>query len=453
MSDAALKQFEHARKQQLDRNEARRMRALVNQARGDTHGAGARWPFELTQNAHDPGARDGKTGVDIEVAFDGHTVSYEHDGKPFMMQDLAALLSGGSSKDFDSTETTGRFGTGFFVTHVLSLQISFTGVLEAEGGPEEVSILLNRAGDEKDIFENTTHCYEAIEAASKLGALDSHKTARFLYQTDNPEAARLGIATFCGALPYLYGTCEHLGTVRLSDGSGGSSRFVPEAAIEQEFLGLHLRVRRFTLTEGDGVPRRLSAVRLRRRFDSSSSLLAVTQQAGDRWQLRVPPAGFPRIFCRFPVNASDFLPINAIIDGRFDLRQERDRVLMKDGDREQIAEALGLLPMLVQLALEEGWVEGHKLARVGMPDRAFGESLEEQKELRDWWQSNLSSVAQAMAVMPIIQTSKGPMKASGQLLLPHSWCPIWVARAGGRTRFRCRVGGGKRGARHAAASS
>jgi hypothetical protein len=330
-----------------------------------------------------------------------------------MMQDLAALLSGGSSKEFDSTETTGRFGTGFLVTHVLSLQISFTGVLEAEGGPEEVSILLNRAGDEKDIFENTTHCYEAIEAASKLGALDSHKTARFLYQTDNPEAARLGIATFCGALPYLYGTCEHLGTVHLSDGSGASWRFVPEAAIEQEFLGLHLRVRRFTLTEGDGVPRRLSAVRLRRRCDSSSSLLAVTQQAGERWQLRVPPGGFPRIFCRFPVNASDFLPINAIIDGRFDLRQERDRVLMKDGDREQIAEALGLLPMLVQLALEEGWGEGHKLALVGMPDRAFGESLEEQKELRDWWQANLSNVAQAMAAMPIIQTSNGPLNASG----------------------------------------
>lgn len=114
MSDAALKQFEQARKEQLDRNEARRMLALVNQARGDTHGAGARWPFELTQNAHDPGARDGKTGVDIDLLFDGETVSYEHDGNLFTMQDLAALLSGGSSKEFKSTETTGRFGTGRF---------------------------------------------------------------------------------------------------------------------------------------------------------------------------------------------------------------------------------------------------------------------------------------------------------------------------------------------------
>src|SRR5438309_814458 len=123
MSDAALRQFEAARKQQLDHNEARRMWTPVNQARGDTHGAGPRWPFELTQNAHDPGARDGSPGVNIELSFDGRTVVYEHDGKPFTMQDLAALLSGGSSKELETTETTGRFGTGFLVTHVLSLQI------------------------------------------------------------------------------------------------------------------------------------------------------------------------------------------------------------------------------------------------------------------------------------------------------------------------------------------
>jgi hypothetical protein len=65
----------------------------------------------LLLRGHDPGARDSKTGVDIHLTFDGHTVVYEHDGKPFTIPDLAALLSGGSSKEFESTETTGRFIT------------------------------------------------------------------------------------------------------------------------------------------------------------------------------------------------------------------------------------------------------------------------------------------------------------------------------------------------------
>lgn len=84
--------------------------------------------------------------VNIRLVIDGHTVVYEHDGKPFTMQDLAALLSGGSSKEFESSETTGRFGTGFLVTHVLSLQIGFQGVLAADHGHEEVSLKLDRSG-------------------------------------------------------------------------------------------------------------------------------------------------------------------------------------------------------------------------------------------------------------------------------------------------------------------
>ena len=182
---------------------------------------------------------------------------------------------------------------------------------------------------------------------------------------------------------------------------------------EREFMGIHLRIRRFTLTEGSGTSRTLSAVRLRRRWDSSASLVVVTEYMGEHCRLQVPPKGFPRIFCRFPVHASDFLPVNAVMDGRFDLRQERDRVLMKDGDKEQIDETLRLLPMLVQLALEESWIEGHKLAYVSMPDRFFGEKIEGQKELESWWRGSLSNVAQMMSEMSIVQTSKGLMKASG----------------------------------------
>lgn len=404
------------------------MRKHVNEARGDTHGAGARWPFELTQNAHDAGARDGKAGVDIDLTFDGQTVLYEHDGKPFTMQDLAALLSGGSSKEFESTETTGRFGTGFLVTHVLSRQISFTGVLAAGGGPEKVSIRLDRSGDENDIFKNTTHCYQAIEAASKLSALDGQKTARFHYKTDNPQAARIGIEAFCNTLPYLYGTCEHLGTVCIRDETHKSWRFVPEVAVDHEFMGLELRVRPFSLTGSDGVPRKLSAVRLRRQHDSSSSLVVIREDAADRCRLIVPTEGFSKIFCRFPVRASDFLPINAIIDGRFDLRQERDRVLMKDGDKEQIAEALGLLPKMVELAFHEKWFNGYKLARVGMPDLAFGEKLDGQEELRDWWRAQLSNIAKTIAQMPVIQTSNGPMKASGAAPLTTFIVPRFDSR-------------------------
>jgi hypothetical protein len=412
VSDDALGEFEQARREQGDRNEARNIRKHVNQARGDSHGAGARWPFELTQNAHDAGARDGKDWVGIKLTFDGKAVVYEHDGKPFTMQDLAALLSGGSSKDFKSDETTGRFGTGFLVTHVLSPEIRFEGVLAAKSGHEKVHILLNRAGEEQEIFSNTLKCYDAIRSAERLNTPSGHQTARFEYQTDNPEAARVGIAAFMEALPYLYGTCEHLGTVRVVEEGGGSWTFEPDKVEAKEFGGSHVSVRQFRII-GGASPRILSAVRFRRRHDSQASLVSVRERVGDRWRLCVPAAEFPRIFYRFPIRGSDFLPINAILDGRFDLRQERDRVLMKDTDKAQLAEALGLLPALVELGIQENWIDGHKLARVGMPDRAFGEKLDEQKDLREWWAQALAEAAGVASKMPIVRTSAGLVRAAG----------------------------------------
>jgi len=38
-------------------------------------------------------------------------------------------ISGGSNKEFESTDTTGRIGTGFLMTHVLSEKISSVGLL------------------------------------------------------------------------------------------------------------------------------------------------------------------------------------------------------------------------------------------------------------------------------------------------------------------------------------
>jgi hypothetical protein len=113
------------------------------------------------------------------------------------------------------------------------------------------------------------------------------------------------------------------------------------------------------------------------------------------------------------VRGSDFLPINLVIDGRLDLPQERDRVLMKDHDKQQLAEALHLIPALAELAIDENWAEGHKLARVGMPERSFGEDLAEHADLREWWRSTLGAVATAIADIPIVQTPAGLLKASG----------------------------------------
>jgi hypothetical protein len=165
MTDTALDIYEKSRRQQLNHNEARRIRTRVTEARKSRHVASVRWPFELLQNALDAGPRTDSAFVTVKVRRGPSSLVFEHDGAPISSIELAALLSGGSSKEFESDVTTGRFGTGFLVTHVLAAQTHVSGLLEVEDAHEQFDLHLDRAGDEDSILANIESCNDAIRAA------------------------------------------------------------------------------------------------------------------------------------------------------------------------------------------------------------------------------------------------------------------------------------------------
>jgi hypothetical protein len=149
VSNAAYTFYEKAEKAQHDRNEARRIRTRVSEARLSPRTAGLRWPFELLQNAIDAGPRPGKSSVAVRLIREADRVVFDHDGAPFTSQELAALVSGGSSKEFESEETTGRFGTGFLVTHVLAERTTLRGVLAVEDSNEVFHLVLDNRPERK----------------------------------------------------------------------------------------------------------------------------------------------------------------------------------------------------------------------------------------------------------------------------------------------------------------
>ena len=146
MSEKAYQIYEEALNEQRSRNQARRIRMRVDHARRSPHSASIRWPFELLQNALDAGPRDGRSIVTVRLRREHAKIVFEHDGAPFTSQELAALLSGGSSKEYESEATTGRFGTGFLVTHVLAERTRLRGLLQLATGCEYFDLTLDRGG-------------------------------------------------------------------------------------------------------------------------------------------------------------------------------------------------------------------------------------------------------------------------------------------------------------------
>ena len=409
MSKLARTEFDNARILQTTQNDARRIFQRVLAAQQNPTRSGIRWPFELIQNAHDAGPREGDARVEITFMLceDGLVVS--HTGKPFDAQELAALLSGGSSKEFDSEETTGRFGTGFLVTHAVSTQVDVDGVLTTQEGPEVFHIELARDGDEDSIATNIEQANESLEKAEP--ALEDwilkKPTASFTYHNPEVDVVRRGLDRLEETLPYLYATCSKLGRVQI-ERFGEAKCYEPagsETSDEGDFVIDKTQV---SICTGNALSR-VTAVRIGEK-DRHSALLTVLGHCGDsEFQVVLPGEGFARVFVRFPIAGTDFLPFNVVLDGDFATLQERDGIAMDNADRVSIGGALSALPTLVQHAVESGWRDAHKLASLAAPTRTLsGEA--DSGELQ-WWESTVMQAATRTASRPLVQTPIGLLSA------------------------------------------
>ena len=319
------------------------------------------------------------------------------------------MLSGGSSKEFDSEETTGRFGTGFLVTHAVSSQVDVDGILTTEKGPELFHIKLVRDGDEDSIVNNIEQANDSLERAegAPQAWLANHPTASFTYHNPDVKVVQGGLDRLEEALPYLYATCSRLGRVQIKV-LGQTKSFEPEVSgttIERNFEFIKTQINICTSNTSSSV----TAVRVGEK-DGQSALLAVLEHYGvNGLQFLVPGESFARVFVRFPIAGTDFLPFNVVLDGDFATFQERDGIAMNIADKESVSAALSALPILVQHAVESDWRDAHKLASLAIPTRALGGEAD-SGELQ-WWKGTLKQVANNTATKPLVQTNMGFLPA------------------------------------------
>ena len=409
MSEIALNEYSSARDQQLTRNDARRIRTRVDAARQNSASASRRWPFELIQNAHDAGPRTGDERVEIVFRFQSNALAVSHTGKPFAAQELAALLSGGSSKEFDDQETTGRFGTGFLATHALSTRVDVKGIIETQKGFERFAIELDRGGDEDSITENIAQASASVRAATPItdASLGDLPTASFTYHDADDSVVNDGLARLREALPYLYGTCPQLGkvTVELSE---TIARFDRGDTSVMHKGGITIEITKINITDSCQ-PKQVEVVRTTK-DGGSSSLLAVFKTAdGMLPRFIAPSERFPRLFVQFPLGETSGLPLNVVINGRFTPQQERDGIALNAEDKKLIADALATLPALVAHAIEEGYEDAHHLARIATPAQPLGG--ENATDEIKWWRETVRKIASAIAKQPIIRTASGLLPA------------------------------------------
>lgn len=84
-----------------------------------------RWIWELIQNASDC-TPDGKK-ININLEINNERITFSHDGMPFTYNNLQDLITQVSTKEESEEELTGKFGTGFMSTFLLSNIVKIEG--------------------------------------------------------------------------------------------------------------------------------------------------------------------------------------------------------------------------------------------------------------------------------------------------------------------------------------
>ncbi len=187
--------------------------------------ASNRWLWELLQNAKDCAA--GRP-FSFSVKRKPSELVIQHDAGPFNLREIVALVEGDSSKHRRG-ETTGRFGKGFLVTHVISTEVRVRGTLLDEAStPFSFTFMMKRGGPQSAILDNINECAQALDNAA-LTEDAVNRLAEYTYYVSPKDESRAHINAALRNLeshaPYLFAFIPNLKSIKFVGEDEGERSF------------------------------------------------------------------------------------------------------------------------------------------------------------------------------------------------------------------------------------
>lgn len=191
---------------------------ILSDVRDERTKSRRRWIWELMQNAKD--VRNKYGAVTIEIELKENEFVFKHNGDPFGVENITGLIqqvSSGKPSDSTNKRITGKFGTGFISTHLLSDIVTVEGIVELESYlPKKFKLELNRkATKSEDLIEFIALELDKIEQIENEEIFPTYKDYNllrseeffdsiFTYPIENNEsksAALIGVEDLSNTLP------------------------------------------------------------------------------------------------------------------------------------------------------------------------------------------------------------------------------------------------------------
>ncbi len=338
-----------------------------------------RWVWELIQNAKDVNIK-GKVRVRIEADLDGSDahVTFKHNGGAFSAENIRFLIEQVSSKDRTNESdgrptTTGKFGTGFLTTHLLSERVLIKGIAAGRGfAPRKFKLSLDRSGAQlQDIIDAVQAAKDSIlnldDQPEHAGYVPGKFNTAFRYELADKtgkKVASAGLADLDNCLPYTLAFVREIESVEYSN-HVLSLRDPDDETADGELQILSVAAEDEEDTETDSIA--ALSVGL-----TTITIPVERTEAGVRILPLIPE--LPRLFCDFPLLGTETFPFPVIINNpTFNPTEPRDGVFLTkterpvtqiDHNKNIIEEALALYLSLLDYASKNDWQNLHLLAAV-----------------------------------------------------------------------------------------
>lgn len=191
-----------------------------------------RWIWELMQNAKD--VPNDFEKVSVEITLNKDELIFAHNGNAFTIDNLTGLVQQVSSKHStnQNKKVTGKFGTGFIATHLLSEIIKIDGVLQEPGEiAKEFSFVLDRSGKtSEDLIkpiEDALIELSAIDSSPNFISFEEYETTRseeklytkfkYVLNEESYKTAEIGVKDLIDSLPISLVFLEDIKQVHIID--------------------------------------------------------------------------------------------------------------------------------------------------------------------------------------------------------------------------------------------
>lgn len=348
------KHFDDNRAEILEKGVANKILEQLNRLKmNSTEESSRRWIWELIQNAKDVVNENGNVNIHILYDKKNKKLCFQHNGDLFTDKSILYLIEQVSSKEQKNIEggVTGKFGTGFLTTHLLSEKAEVAGILidQKDNELKSFSLCLDRTGySASEIIQanhlSTSQLKQNLKVINRNEFEQNEFNTSFKYNLDSNGiiVAEDGLRDFYHAIAYVFAFVPQLNNISINNDTWQFNR-LSESVIDNEIRQTVIQ----QVIKGEVTTRSIVS------YSRDDIDIALEIDGENQPKIMEYHETLPKLFCDFPlVGTSDF-PIPFIVNSHlFNPTEPRDGIFLKSNEYPDAIENKNLLMKAIVLYRE-----------------------------------------------------------------------------------------------------